>query len=139
MSITWDRSYETGNTAIDLQHRELLAIVDELEWAEVGTHDSREAMLSVLDRVMGFATTHFVMEENLMDQVGYPSPAREEMVEQHRAFTDYVRERVLEFHNGEFDSVLPLRAFLSERLTAHEFGRDKLLADFVRDKARGPQ
>jgi hemerythrin-like metal-binding protein len=122
-----------------VQHRELLAVVAELEWAETGAHDSREAMLRVLDRVMSFATTHFVMEEALMAQVGYPSPAREEMVEQHRVFTEYVRQRVLEFHNGELKTVLPLRAFLAERLTAHEFGRDKLLADFIRDKGRGPQ
>jgi hemerythrin len=137
VAVTWDRSYETGNAAIDVQHRELLAVVDELEWAQVCAHDSREAILGVLDRVVSFATTHFVMEENLMEQVGYPSPAREKMIEQHREFTAYVRERVLEFHNGELDSVLPLCAFLSERLTAHEFGRDKLLADFIRDKARG--
>jgi hemerythrin len=136
MSVSWNPSYETGNTAIDLQHRELLAMVDELELAQAGAHSSRDVILKVLDRVMDFASTHFVMEEKLMDEIGYPSPAREEMIEQHRDFTSYVRQRVLEFHNGELDTVLPLREFLSERLTAHEFGRDKRLADFIREKAQ---
>jgi hemerythrin len=136
MAITWDPSYETGDPSIDSQHRELLAIVDELEVAEAHLHDSHDAIMHVLGRVMDFALSHFLMEEELMVQVGYPSPAFEEMIEQHREFTSYSRLRVLEFRSGGLASVLPLQAFLAEWLTVHEFGLDKILADFLRERNR---
>lgn len=136
MSVTWDPSYETGNVAIDLQHRQLLAIVDELESAEVRGSGTRKLILEVLDRVMEFTLSHFVMEEQLMAQVDYPSPACDEMILQHREFTAYARLRVLESRNGDIVSVLPLQVFLAGWLTIHEFGLDKLLADFIRERAK---
>jgi hemerythrin-like metal-binding protein len=138
MAVTWDSSYETGDPSIDLQHRELLAIVDELDAAEAEHHHSHEAILRVLGHVMDFALSHFLMEEELMVQVGYPSPAVDEMVEQHREFTSYSRLRVLEFRAGELGSVLPLQAFLTEWLVLHEFGLDKVFADFLRDQGLAP-
>jgi hemerythrin-like metal-binding protein len=136
MAISWDPSYETGDPSIDLQHRELLAIVDELEAAEAHLHDSHDAIMLVLGRVMDFALSHFLMEEELMVQVGYPSPAFEEMIEQHREFTSYSRLRVLEFRSGGLASVLPLQSFLAEWLTVHEFGLDRLFADYLRERNR---
>lgn len=135
MAISWDPSYETGDPSIDLQHRELLAIVDELEAAEAHLHDSHDAIMLVLGRVMDFALSHFLMEEELMVQVGYPTSATEKMVDQHREFTHHARLRVLEFRSGELTSVLPLQAFLAEWLTVHQFGLDKQFADFLRDRA----
>jgi ATP-dependent Clp protease ATP-binding subunit ClpA len=113
----------------------LLAIVDELESAEAHMKGSRDVILGVLDHVMAFTITHFIMEEQLMADVNYPSPACDEMILQHREFTAYARLRVLEFRKGELISVLPLQAFLAEWLTIHEFGLDKLLADFIRERA----
>jgi hemerythrin len=136
MAISWDAAYETGDPSIDSQHRELLAIVDELEVAEAHLLDSHEAIMQVLGRVMDFALSHFLTEEELMVQVGYPSPAFEEMIEQHREFTSYSRIRVLEFRAGGLESVRPLQSFLAEWLTVHEFGLDKLFADFLRERDR---
>jgi hemerythrin-like metal-binding protein len=138
MAVTWDTSYETGDPSIDLQHRELLAIVHELEAAEADVHHSHEAILRVLGHVMDFALSHFLTEERLMAQVGYPSPAFDEMVDQHREFTSYSRLRVLEFRAGELGSVLPLQAFLTDWLVVHEFGLDRLFADFLREQRHTP-
>ncbi len=132
MPVIWDQSHETGHAEIDLQHRELLGIVQELQAAEEETHDSLDVILAVLTHFMDFTISHFMMEEELMAKVGYPAIPREEMIEQHREFTSYSRLRVLEFRKGELLSVLPLQAFLAEWLTAHEFGMDKQLADYIR-------
>ena len=133
MSVVWEEAFETGHAEIDRQHRELLALVDDLESAE---EESSGALLLVLQHVMDFTHTHFLMEEVLMVEVGYPSPAREQMIRQHAEFTSYARLRVMEFRKGALVSVLPLQAFLAEWLTRHEFGLDRLLADFIRQKAR---
>ena len=134
MGVVWEEVFETGHAEIDRQHRELLALVDDLESAE---EESAETLLRVLQHVMDFTHTHFLMEEVLMVEVHYPSPAREEMIAQHAEFTSYARLRVMEFRKGALVSVLPLQAFLAEWLTCHEFGLDRLLADFVRQQARG--
>lgn len=137
MPITWNDSYLTGSAEIDRQHRELLAIVDELETVETETHGSRAAILAVLSYITDFAISHFLMEEELMQRVGYPVAAADHMIAQHREFTGYSRLRVLEFRSGELISVRPLRAFLAEWLTVHEFGLDRMLADFIRGRAEG--
>ena len=129
MAVTWDRAFETGHVEIDRQHRELLALVDGLESAEA---ESPDTLLRVLEQVMDFTLTHFLLEEALMVEVSYPQLPRERMIEQHREFTSYARLRVLEFRKGELVSVLPLQTFLADWLTGHEFGHDRLLADFIR-------
>jgi len=132
--VTWDPSYETGNVGIDLQHRELLAVVDELESTEATVHSTRDVILGVLTHVMDFTNTHFIMEEDLMTEVDYPTPACDQMIAQHREFTSYARLRVLEFRTGGMASVIPFQVFLVGWLTTHEFGLDKLLADFIRSR-----
>jgi len=129
MTVIWAESYETGNFDIDQQHRELLALVDELECAE---SESKDALFRVLDHVMDFTVTHFSREEDLMIEVDYPLPARDQMIEQHKEFVAYVRLRFIEFRGGELVSVMPLQAFLVGWLTLHEFGLDRALADFIR-------
>jgi hemerythrin-like metal-binding protein len=128
---TWNDSYATGDEAIDRQHRELLELVDDLERAEVASA-SLEAVYKALDLVTDFTQSHFRMEEELMVRVDYPQHDQDEMIQQHHEFTHYARLRVVEFRSGGPQSVLPLRAFLTEWLTVHEFGLDRKLAVFIR-------
>jgi hemerythrin-like metal-binding protein len=132
MALTWDPSFETGDHSIDMQHRELLRIVDELDSAEAETRATHEAILGVLTHIMDFALSHFLMEEKLMASVGYPQPDIDEMTQQHSEFTSYARLRVLEFRSGALTSVGPLHGFLVGWLTVHEFGLDRKLADYLR-------
>lgn len=131
MPVIWSETYETGNTEIDQQHRELLNLVHELELAE---RESPDSLYRVLDHVMDFTVTHFAREEVLMTEVGYPIAARDDMIAQHQEFVSYARLRFIEFREGELVSVVPLQAFLVGWLTLHEFGLDRLLADFIREQ-----
>lgn len=126
---TWDKSLETGNKMIDRQHRELIHLIDELSEDEL---KSDEDVLSLLDRMMEFALLHFLSEEELMRHVGYPSDDRKAMIEQHQAFKSYVRTRVLDFRQGEGLSAPELKESLRNFLIEHEFGLDRLLADWIR-------
>ncbi|MBE0477050.1 MAG: hypothetical protein IBX62_08145 [Coriobacteriia bacterium] len=135
MVSTWDESMETGHPMIDQQHRELIGLVDELDDAEFRSED-HGAVLHVLDRVTEFALTHFDAEEDLMEQVDYPPVPTREMVERHREFKAYTRLRVLEFRAGEMLGVGPLQSFLRDWLTEHEFGLDRQLVDWMRQRNR---
>jgi hemerythrin len=127
---SWDDSYATGDEAIDRQHRELLKLVDDLERAELASA-TPEVINKALDLVVDFTFSHFAMEEDLMVRVDYPQRDQDEMIQQHREFANYARLRVAEFRSAGPQSVLPLRAFLTEWLTVHEFGLDRKLADFI--------
>lgn len=135
MSETWDTALETGHPLIDRQHRELIELVDDLETAELGSRGQDEVR-RVLERIMDFAAFHFLAEEDLMIEVGYPPGPREEMIAQHREFTAYARLRVLEYRRSGDVSVLPLKGFLENWLTVHEFGLDRILVDFIREHAK---
>jgi len=133
MAGSWDPSLETGNALIDRQHRELIALVDQLGAAE---NESRDEVLRVLDHVMEYTLFHFVAEEDLMVRVDYPAVLQKQMIDQHQEFKSYGRLRVIEFRSGELTSVRPLRAFLDEWLKVHEFGLDRLLANWIREQGK---
>jgi hemerythrin-like metal-binding protein len=128
---SWDDSLETGNELIDRQHHELVAFLDELK--EVGATSDAE-VLRMLDKVMDFTLEHFHAEEDLMTQVNYPPLPTRQMVEEHQEFKSYARLRVIEFRRGELLNVLPLQSFIEESLKVHEFGIDRLLADWMREQ-----
>lgn len=135
MASTWDESLETGHPLIDSQHKELIALVDELASTET---ESRERVLRVLDHVMDFTLFHFTAEEDLMARVEYPPEPTRDMIEQHREFKAYARLRVLEFRKGRLISVLPLQSFLEEWLKVHEFGLDRQLVSWIRRQSEAP-
>lgn len=126
---SWDASLETGNELIDRQHRELIGFVDELKSL---AEESKSDILVMLERLMDFAVTHFHAEESLMAQVDYPADATVEMTKQHNEFKSYARLRVLEYRRDGRLSILPLAEFVEEFLKGHEFGLDRLLADWIR-------
>jgi hemerythrin len=135
MSIIWDSAYETGHATIDAQHRELLGIVNGLESAQTEASDSGDAVLGVLSHIMDYSLSHFAMEEELMAEVGYPTAAFEEMVQQHQEFTSNARMCAVEFGRGELVSMLPLQSFLTAWLLEHVIELDKRLAEFIREQS----
>lgn len=111
MLPSWDESCSTGLEAIDGQHRRLLGLVDALDRAELASAGAG-VIGRLLDRVMDCSMSHFLVEESLMESVGYPQRDQDRMIAQHR-------------------SVPPLESFHREWLTGDEFGLDQRLADFI--------
>ena len=128
-----DSSLETGNELIDRQHRDLMTLIDELTEAQA---DSQVSVLRALDRLMDFVLFHFQAEEDLMTQVGYPASLAREMTEQHVVLKSMARQRVVAYREAGTLDVASLQTFLEQLLKAHELTTDRLLADWIREKAR---
>jgi hemerythrin-like metal-binding protein len=128
---SWDDSYATGDPVIDLQHRDLLALVAALDQVEPAQGDKE--FFRVLDRVLDFTWVHFEMEERLMSRVGYPAADHAEMTNQHTEFKDYARVRTLELRFSQQTALGDFAPFLQEWLVGHEFGLDRKLATFIRE------
>jgi hemerythrin-like metal-binding protein len=130
-SIAWDPALETGDALVDEQHRNIHAVVADLEAAG----DDVDAIMGVLERLMAHVDTHFATEEDLMRREGFPGDQAEGHIAEHRKLTDGARDIVLGFRSGEITRGAPIVAFLCEWLTDHVHQKDRVLVDWVR--ARG--
>lgn len=65
--ISWQESYQIGNAAIDLQHKKLFYLVDELDNAA-----DAAALKQSFATLFKFTNEHFKTEEELMSNANYP-------------------------------------------------------------------
>jgi len=71
MAYKWDSSLESGYSKIDNQHKQLIAMLNDLiEAKKEGKGDS--AVLRTLDFLTGYAIKHFADEEQLQIDYDYP-------------------------------------------------------------------
>lgn len=125
--MEWDASLETGNAAVDEQHRELVGLFNELEDTE--RDDGPAEVRRALDDLTEYVAVHFEMEEQLMRSLAYPPEAFGEHVREHRDLTARTRELVLAHRTGELDSVAPITELLRDWLCDHIEKLDRRLAE----------
>jgi len=63
--IVWSDNIRTGNRYIDLQHQELIELINELAEA-IATVPSQDQISDILHRLENYVMFHFNTEENLM-------------------------------------------------------------------------
>ncbi len=114
--IQWKERYNIGYKDIDLQHRGLLDLLNELvDLIDAGR--SHEGVETILHGLCSYALLHFSTEERYLKASGYPGLARQE--QEHARFV----EQVLAF-NQTYDPQDPhqtseLRAFLQDWYLDH--------------------
>ena len=128
--LEFDPTLETGDPVVDRQHRAIYELFNELETAA----DNRDSILRTLDYLTEHVLTHFSTEEDLMRRIGFPAPAMEDHVAEHKSLTEAVRAFVIEFHVGSLEHTGPLIAFLRQWLVDHVNGWDRELVDFARTR-----
>lgn len=121
---------------IDLQHVWLVFLIMELEnEIQPGTvpdRDSDERTRKIIADLLGFATEHFSLEEDLFLAFDIPEGAAHG--EKHRHFVQFLSERTNELHSGNKDSLKVLVSFLKDWLTMHILKDDRHYADYYRDQ-----
>lgn len=129
-TLQWNESLETGDAAIDTQHRTLLELFNDLVRTEA--QDGPAAVRDALGRLTEYVSVHFAMEEDLMRREGLPADALDEHVAEHRGLTGKVREQVIAYRTGRLDTVGPLAEFLSDWLCHHVREVDTVLVSHMR-------
>ncbi len=132
IKVEFDPLLETGEAAIDAQHRELFVRLDRLLEA---SHEGRSAaeidgLLQFLGR---YIVEHFGAEERLMTEAGYPD------IESHRREHEwFVQEYGIMYR--EFKQEGPRLAFVirvSNRVATwfreHIFKTDRVMAAWIRE------
>ncbi len=112
--IEWNDKLSVGIQEIDEQHKRLVELANRLNVALLSKTGDDEAseVLDVLDKLIEYTRTHFVVEESLMRILGYPD--YEEHKQHHEAL------------------VLKVLAFRKRLQEDHRIGRVELM-EFMRD------
>jgi len=120
-AMVWDQSFSTSITTFDEQHKKLFGMVNELN--EAMQHKrSKEAIGSVLQRLIAYTGSHFAEEEEAFRKTGYPEEAAH--CKQHK---DLVQQAVAlqdKFNSGETLLTHEVIEFLQEWLVKHIKGTD---------------
>jgi hemerythrin len=129
----WDPSLETGEPEIDLQHKGLFALANELQTCVDAGGDQTEAVTDTVYRLADYVVQHFHDEEALMLRCGYPGMTAHHRL--HQNLTEETMRVASRFFNGEDLLPTDLAAFLNTWLREHIREEDMRLVRYVRKHA----
>ena len=122
--ILWTEAMSSGISSMDMQHKELLRILNSIQQS-ISTGEDAKAFTDALSRLKGYATYHFAYEERLMHNHGFPR--REEHVKLHRYFVDKVATFQKDAPENVGERLPEIQDFLLHWLVEHIQNMDKEL------------
>lgn len=125
--MEWNKELELGHDRIDAEHRIFLRLVNEFaDRIEGGA--STDALLRTLREIRQYAAFHFVSEENVMEEIGYPGlPAHRHCHEALLAALDGKMQLLLS-HAGAPKELLH---FLADWFVQHTSRDDQMLVAHI--------
>lgn len=128
MPLTWNLSLATGIRQVDLQHQELIDIINDLEAAHLAGRQE-QALQELLPQLAAYALFHFGTEEAMMKKSAEYGGHIARHLGEHRAFT----EKVAAFRARP---VIPaelaeLVAYLNAWLVEHIMKTDREMASLL--------
>ena len=132
--LVWSQELATGNALIDTQHRMLVLLLRKLELAFQNKLDHK-VIVGLCLEIRKFTDFHFLSEENVMREIGYPGLERHAQGHSHLLFElDVWVKRVNQ--GSELPSTL-LRA-VRIWLIDHIAGDDLRIAEFINTAGSRP-
>ena len=120
--IQWNDSFSVGVQEIDDQHKQLLAILNELS-SKMAKGKSNDEFNDILLCLFEYARVHFKAEEEYINK--NHKAISIEHKQEHETFLNKVLDLKLEFDNGNTKLSLNLMKFLCTWLQSHIKGTDK--------------
>ncbi len=128
--IEWSDSYLLGVQEIDLQHKKLLAIANELYDVVCGDEDDyRMKMPIVLKKLSDYTVYHFSSEEQLQKRIGYTG--LESHKNAHDFFIKEVNFQIRKLSSESRVNVLNFYKYIAGWVLNHIAKADKLWANFM--------
>ena len=128
-SVAWDDAFSVGFALIDDQHKELVAMTNELfNGCKRGAIAADISFIKTIRKAVEYAKTHFATEEDYMGRVNYPDlDAHKEF---HSQFVTQVAGALKEFEGGS-TAPIHMARFLKEWLLNHIAVADKKYAPYL--------
>ena len=130
--MTWNDSLSVGVDAMDMQHKKLVNLVNQL-FDSMKEGKGKQVLGGILSELVSYTNTHFTAEEKLMQEHGYPE------VDSHKALHRDLLAKVGgfcdKFKAGDLGISISLCDFLQEWLKVHISGQDRQYAKHVNCQA----
>ncbi|GBD44805.1 Bacteriohemerythrin [bacterium HR40] len=97
--IAWRQEFETGIPDVDHEHRELVALINELH-DRLGGRADPETVEAFLGEVFARIAAHFALEETVMRKHGYDEYAEHKA--EHETLLDEIRDIMDEHAAGRY-------------------------------------
>ncbi len=126
----WNSQLDTGIESIDLQHRQLVALLDKLSEAmEAGT--GTDLLSEILESLEDYTAVHFSEEEGYMLDSGYTETSGHRTA--HKIFQNKIQELKQDFQKDRHGALsIRLVLFLRNWLTDHIGSIDQQLSKHLR-------
>lgn len=120
--FAWTDSLAIDNGVIDVQHKGLVRIINDLQQA-MSTGTGAQQLERALDGLTHYVRVHFATEEAVMEDSGYP------LRETHRADHLRLKQAVLRFREEHLKGAIGLAVetlgFLRDWIPSHIVARDR--------------
>jgi hemerythrin-like metal-binding protein len=127
----WNDTLSVKIGVIDMQHKNLVAIVNEMHQAMVAGHGKQE-LGKILSSLVKYTQEHFKTEENFMESRQYPDYVSHKS--EHEKLTQTVLDFQSKFQRNEVGLTIEVMDFLKSWLGKHIMGSDKKYAPFLHSK-----
>ena len=124
----WSDTYSVKIGIIDMQHKNLVGLVNDLHQAMVLGH-ARDDLGKLLSGLVKYTQVHFRTEESLMESHKYPDYNQHKL--EHEKLTQTVLEFQSKFQKNEVGLTIEVMQFLKDWLAKHILGSDKRYAPFL--------
>jgi hemerythrin len=129
----WKDFYSVGEESLDAQHRQVLALINDLHEARSAGREYAE-LAALLDRMVLYTTNHFKHEEQMMQACGYPD------FDNHKVLHDQMRRRTAGLReNVTLVTGRDLLSFLKDWWTNHIQAEDKCYVPYLSAAAQQRQ
>ena len=129
--ITWNSNLSVNVAEIDLQHRKLVSMINELgEAMKLGK--GKEVLEKIINGLSDYAVMHFQTEENYFNKFGYPDAVNHKR--EHAAFIEKVTNFKDGYKKGTLSLSIEIMNFLSDWLGNHITKTDKQYSKYFNDK-----
>ena len=129
--MRWGQHYQLGIKQVDLQHQQLVELINQLNMA-FHAGDDRATLSAILSELVTFAAAHFQTEEDLMEEHHYQG------LDLHKAEHDALARQAAEFQRafdaGSVELSESMLEFLSDWLRNHVIVADRRMGNYLRPK-----
>lgn len=133
--IEWSDSYLLGIDEIDSQHKQLLAIANELYDVVNGKEDEYSVkMPAILKKLSDYTVYHFSSEEDLQKKIGYSGLDSHKLA--HDFFIKEIGFQVKKISMENKSSVLSFYKYIANWVLTHIAKADKLWATYMKDSGQ---
>ncbi len=124
-------AYSVKIGVIDMQHKNLVRIINELHQALVEGH-GKDQLGKALASLIKYTQVHFHTEEVFMESHRYPDYINHKT--EHERLTETVLEFQRKFERSEVGLTIEVMGFLKDWLSRHIMGSDKRYGPFLNSK-----